>query len=88
MKRLLFSAAALLTITASAYTYTQYDNESNLSDLALANIEALASGESGNGQMQCWNGTYDSNGPLRLKCSSCSYIFMTTPATSSKCTNY
>lgn len=56
MKKRIFGAALLVAIVVAAgWKYQQNINEVEFSDLALDNVEALASGESGRG---C---TYDRN---------------------------
>lgn len=56
MKKKVFGAVALIAIAVAAgWNYQQSQQESELSDLTLANVEALASGESSD----CPNGCYD-----------------------------
>ena len=46
MKKKVFGAVALIAIAVAAgWNYQQSQQESELSDLTLANVEALASGE-------------------------------------------
>lgn len=73
MKKKIFGAALIAAMAlAAGWNFNQSKNEVNLSDLALANVEALASGEGGHkncpgGRHLCvWvNQTtyYDHNGP-------------------------
>ena len=51
-KKLLFAAAFAAVTLLSGYNYVQNDSEVKLSDLALANVEALASGEGSNKDYQ------------------------------------
>ncbi|MGL4780917.1 MAG: NVEALA domain-containing protein [Bacteroidales bacterium] len=44
-KKVLFAAAFAAVTLLSGYNYVQNNNKVKLSDLALANVEALASGE-------------------------------------------
>lgn len=56
MKKKVFGVVALIAIAVAAgWNYQQSKQESEISDLTLANVEALASGESSN----CPNGCYD-----------------------------
>lgn len=56
MKKKVFGAVALIAIAVAAgWNYQQSQQESEISDLTLANVEALASGESSD----CPNGCYD-----------------------------
>ena len=56
MKKKVFGAVALIAIAVAAgRNYQQSQQESEISDLTLANVEALASGESSD----CPNGCYD-----------------------------
>ena len=49
---------SLLWLLQPAGIYNQSKNETQLSDLALANVEALANGESG-GSFGCGNAAYE-----------------------------
>ena len=63
MKKRIFGAALLVAIVVAAgWNYQQNINEVEFSDLALDNVEALASGESGRG---C---TYDRNAICETSC--------------------
>lgn len=74
-KKILSGLFALALLTATGYGVNQsMKSEANLNDLALMNVEALASGESGGGgrcsvSISCIDGA-------RISCSgsSCSYI--------------
>lgn len=75
----LFVAAFALVAAFSMYS-TQQNAE--MSDLAKANIEALASGESGRNHITCYNGSGSS---FLCKCSTCTWQYI---GTSSKGTCY
>ena len=45
MKKNIFSLVAIAAISLSAWNYSENQNNVELSDLALENVEALASGE-------------------------------------------
>ena len=45
MKKKIFSLVAIAAISLGAWNYSENQNNVELSDLALANVEALASGE-------------------------------------------
>lgn len=47
MKKLILSVVAIATVTIAGRNYQQNQNKVEMSDLALANVEALANGESG-----------------------------------------
>lgn len=49
MKKALYTVAVIATVAIAGWNYQQ-NKEVELSDLAMANVEALASGESG---VQC-----------------------------------
>lgn len=48
------------------------NSEANLNDLALANVEALAQGESGGGS-KCYNSITTKEGSQILYCGTCKY---------------
>lgn len=61
MKKL-FGIMALAAIAAAAnWNFSQNQNEVELSDLALANVQALAGGESGDGSL-AWSNNIDCDG--------------------------
>ncbi|MBP3518176.1 MAG: NVEALA domain-containing protein [Parabacteroides sp.] len=47
MKKIIFAAVIAIVASISVWNYNQSQKEANLSDLALANIEALARAEIG-----------------------------------------
>ena len=49
------------------------NNDANLSDLALANVEALADGESGDGE-DCYNTITTKRASKVLYCGTCSWV--------------
>ena len=58
---------------AAGWNYQQNKQNVELSDLALANIEALASGEE-SGKGKCYNSITTQPGSKILYCSTCTYI--------------
>ena len=59
MKKKIFGAALISAMAVAAgWNFNQSKNETQLSDLALANVEALANGESG-GSFGCGNAAYE-----------------------------
>lgn len=46
MKKIMFAAAAVLTISASVYCYTQKNSTSAMTDVTMESVEAQASCES------------------------------------------
>lgn len=72
---------ATFTLVAAFSMYSTQQN-AEMSDLAKANIEALASGESGGNHITCYNGSGSS---FLCKCSTCTWQYI---GTSSKGTCY
>ena len=72
---------AALTITAS-WNFQQNQKQTKLSDLTLANVEALASEEGGGNHITCYSGSGSS---FLCKCSTCTWGYI---GTSSKSTCY
>lgn len=46
MKKVLYSVAVIATVAITGWTYQQSKQSEGLTELAMANVEALASGES------------------------------------------
>jgi len=66
--------ALALLATAGYGVNKSMNSDANLSDLALANVEALANGEIKSGDSCYSNGVYDANKPKVVKCGSpCRY---------------
>lgn len=51
MKRIIGIILVIVAAATGVWNFNQTQNEMELSDLALANVEALARGENGNGSM-------------------------------------
>lgn len=69
--KLVFASAFALVAGYSVYASQQ---EVEMSDLAMANVEALASGENIGPGDPCWNADYDADKPKAVKCGSpCKY---------------
>lgn len=51
IKKLLGIITVVAIVAAAGWNFSQSQNEVEMSDLALANVEALARGEGGNGSM-------------------------------------
>ncbi len=75
MKKIFFSVAIIATAAIAGWNYQQNQTNTELSDLALANIEALARGELGSGPCSnclinvptiCWYTEVDGCIGLRL----------------------
>ncbi|MDD4158720.1 MULTISPECIES: NVEALA domain-containing protein [Proteiniphilum] len=65
-------AIALVAVAGMGITKS-VNNDANLSDLALANVEALADSESGGGgYYDCKQGTESSHGTREFWCGTCS----------------
>ncbi len=77
----------LKLVFASAFAlvagYSVYNSQQNveMSDLAMANVEALASGESGGYHITCYSGSGSS---FLCKCSTCTWQYIGT-STQGRC---
>ena len=65
MKKKIFSLVAIAAISLGVWNYSENQNSVELSDFALANIEALANNESGSDK-----GTLYGNGSDKFCCKS------------------
>lgn len=63
--KLVFASVSALVAGYSVYASQQ---EVEMSDLAMANVEALASGENIVSGDPCWNANYDADKPKAVKC--------------------
>ena len=70
MKRKLFMACAALVVSAAAVVGVKAYNYSQMSDLALANIEALSAGEE-NATDYCYNEIVAADGMSVVYCPLC-----------------
>lgn len=77
--KLVFASAFALVAGYSVYASQK---KVEMSDLAMANVEALASGESGGNHITCYSGIGSS---FLCKCSTCTWQYI---GTSSKGTCY
>ena len=68
MKRKLFMACAALVVSAAAVVGVKAYNYSQMSDLALANIEALTRDESNKKEGSLWATAPNSEGVMRYCC--------------------
>ena len=69
--KLVFASVSALVAGYSVYASQQ---EVEMSDLAMANVEALASGENIGSGDPCWNVNYDADKPKAVKCGTpCKY---------------
>lgn len=69
--KIVFSSAFALVAGYSVYASQQ---NAEMSDLAMANVEALASGENIGSGDPCWNADYDADKPKAVKCGTpCKY---------------
>ena len=75
MKKVLLSSifAVALIATAGYGVNKSMKSDANLSDLALANVEALADGESGDGE-DCYNTITTKRASKVLYCGTCSWV--------------
>jgi len=75
MKKVLLSSifAVALIATTSYGVNKSMNSEANLSDLALANMEALADGESGGGDL-CYNSITTKRASKVLYCGTCTWV--------------
>ncbi|MDR1373082.1 MAG: NVEALA domain-containing protein [Dysgonamonadaceae bacterium] len=66
-------AALVIAGLAGYNVYLSNSNESAMSDVSLANVEALADGEISKGD-SCYKGSYNSTLPLAVSCGTpCTY---------------
>ena len=84
MKKKIFSLVAIAAISFGAWNYSENQASVEVSDLALANVEALALGESGSGR-SCFNNVTiaPNDGSLAIsarKCSSACWVYWATAA--------
>ncbi len=85
MKKALDAAAVIAKITIAGWSYQQ-NKEIELSDLAMENIEALASGENDPKPGDpCYNGEFDSSKPEVIHCAHPCKPLRCVPGTISKC---
>ncbi|WFE86598.1 NVEALA domain-containing protein [Parabacteroides chongii] len=69
MNKKIWGAALIATMAiAAGWNYQQNKQCVELSDLASANVEALASGEGTNPGDPCYTGSYNSSLPEATKC--------------------
>lgn len=69
--KLVFASAFALVAGYSVYASQQ---EVEMSDLAMANVEALANDENIGSGDPCWNADYDADKPKAVKCGTpCKY---------------
>lgn len=69
--KIVFSSAFALVAGYNVYASQQ---NAEMSDLAMANVEALASGENIGSGDPCWNADYDADKPKAVKCGTpCKY---------------
>ena len=74
MKKIILSIAVIATAAIAGWNYQQNQTNTELSDLALANIEALASGEGERGTGTCYHTITSQAGSKILYCATCTYI--------------
>lgn len=72
-KKIIGVIAFAAIAVAAGWNYQQNKQNVELSDLALANIKALASGEE-SGKGKCYNSITTQPGSKILYCSTCTYI--------------
>lgn len=75
MKKKLFFALMLSVVMAGAWFVVENQTQPKLSDVALANIEALASGEETHGQATCYSNIAVSSKVRVLSCVTCEYVY-------------
>ena len=69
--KLVFASVSALVAGYSVYASQQ---EVEMSDLAIVNVEALASGKNIGSGAPCWNVNYDADKPKAVKCGTpCKY---------------
>ena len=74
-KKILFSAAAVAVMGVASFAALTSNNHSReLSDLELANIEALTDDESGPDSGICWDSIKEEQGSKIFYCATCSWI--------------
>lgn len=77
MKRIFLAVATVAVVAAAGWNYWQSKKTPRLSELALANIEALARGEEDSGEHgtgKCYRTITDKEGSKILYCATCTYI--------------
>lgn len=89
MKNKILSVTAILLIAGFAAFNVNLNTENDVGNfLTLANVEALASGESGGVQMTCYkDGESSTYGELFLVCKSCSFKPYKNGSATGKCSN-
>ena len=90
MKKKIFSLVAIAAISLGAWNYSENQNNVELSDLALANVEALAWGEDGGSSSSCFNSISiaPDDGSLAVgarDCWTCQYYWVTYANDSDNC---
>lgn len=90
MKKKIFGAAIIAAMAVAAgWNFNQSKNETQLSDLTMANVEALARNESGE-KKSCFRSITKApdDGSLALSardCSDCKLYWVTSASNSSEC---
>lgn len=74
MKKKLFFAFMLSVVMAGAWFVVENQTQPKLSDVALANIEALASGEGTHGESSCWSNYDPGMNGVFLRCVTCDFV--------------
>ncbi|GHV27015.1 hypothetical protein FACS1894176_08470 [Bacteroidia bacterium] len=76
MKNKIFGGIAVLAIAAvAAFNVNVNSQKNDLSDLSLANVEALASEGSGGNSVTCYSSSKSSSGSTYYDCGNCSKQF-------------
>ena len=75
MKKKFFSVAIVAVIALGAgWNVMQSENEKDLSDLILANVEALANSETGGGKRVCYHTITSKEGSQVRYCQTCDWV--------------
>lgn len=71
MKKILLKTTFLVAIVSAGYSVYASQVSEELSDLALANIEALAGGELGGNTVDCYSSSLPKKGATYYDCGLC-----------------
>lgn len=74
IKKIISVAFVASVLSVAVYNYTQSKNGTSMDNLSLANVEALADGESGDGKSTCYNTITTKEGSMVLYCQTCTWV--------------
>ena len=74
MKTKTIFVLALFIMLSGVLLFAKNQKQSDFSDIALANIEAIASGEETHGQAKCYSSYDPEKAGVTLRCVTCDYV--------------